>query len=80
MFNPANQPHFTLEIDNFAHDFQVLAFDDREALYQPYRFDIGLVSERNCLDLDNLLHRLAFLHLGADGTLADAYPTHGRQP
>ncbi|MCJ8170439.1 type VI secretion system Vgr family protein [Atopomonas sediminilitoris] len=61
MFNPANTAHFTLAIDGLEHDLQVLAFEGREALNQPYRFDITLVSEQPDLDLESLLHRRAFL-------------------
>ncbi|WP_162839895.1 hypothetical protein, partial [Pseudomonas citronellolis] len=51
MFAPANQPHFSLNIDGLDSDLQVLEFHGREALNQPYRFDIELVSERPDLDL-----------------------------
>lgn len=56
MFAPANQTHFSLRIENLRHDFQVLAFRGREAISQPFRFDLELVSERSDLDLDALLH------------------------
>lgn len=46
MFNPANQTHFSLTIDGLEHDLQVLEFSGREALDQPYRFEVELVSER----------------------------------
>ncbi|MCQ4327689.1 type VI secretion system tip protein VgrG, partial [Pseudomonas stutzeri] len=68
MFAAANQPHFSLSIEGFEHDLQVLAFDGHEAIAQPYRFDLELVSERPDLDLEALLHRPAFLTLDADGT------------
>ncbi len=61
MFAAANQPHFTLSIEGLEHDLQVLAFDGHEAIAQPYRFDLELVSERPELDLEALLHRPAFL-------------------
>ena len=69
MFDPANQPHFTLRIDGASHDLQVLAFEGREAIGQPYRFDVELVSERPDLDLRSLLDRPAFLAVapGGDG-------------
>lgn len=41
MFAPANQTHFSLRIENLRHDFQVLAFRGREAISQPFRFDLG---------------------------------------
>ena len=67
MFNPANTAHFTLAIDGLEHDLQVLAFEGREALNQPYRFDITLVSEQPDLDLESLLHRRAFLAFTPQG-------------
>ncbi|WP_313525636.1 type VI secretion system Vgr family protein [Stutzerimonas kunmingensis] len=63
MFNPANQAHFTLSLEGVEHDFKVLEFQGREAISQPYRFDLELVSERPDLDLESLLHRPAFLAL-----------------
>ena len=67
MFAPANQTHFSLRIENLRHDFQVLAFRGREAISQPFRFDLELVSERSDLDLDALLHQPAFLILSPSG-------------
>ncbi|WP_444436857.1 type VI secretion system tip protein TssI/VgrG [Pseudomonas sp. A6] len=64
MFAPANQPHFSLTLDGLDSDLQVLEFHGREALNQPYRFDIELVSERPDLDLESLLHKGAYLDLG----------------
>ena len=40
MFAPANQTHFSLRIENLRHDLQVLAFRGREAISQPFRFDL----------------------------------------
>ncbi len=68
MFNPANQAHFTLSLEGVEHDFKVLEFQGREAVSQPYRFDLELVSERPDLDLESLLHRPAFLALAPDGS------------
>ncbi|WP_439860576.1 type VI secretion system tip protein TssI/VgrG [Pseudomonas sp. MBLB4136] len=67
MFAQANQTHFSLEIAGVAHDFQVLAFSGREALNQPFEFEVELVSERPDLDLEALLHRPAFLALSPTG-------------
>ncbi|UUW71174.1 type VI secretion system Vgr family protein [Pseudomonas oryzihabitans] len=64
MFTPADTPQFTLTLDGVAHDFQVFAFDGREAIGQPYRFQLELVSERPDWPLESLLHRRAFLALG----------------
>ncbi|MBK3759758.1 type VI secretion system Vgr family protein [Stutzerimonas frequens] len=68
MFNPANQAHFTLSLEGIEHDFKVLEFQGREAISQPYRFDLELVSERPDLDLECLLHRPAFLAFAPDGS------------
>ena len=68
MFVPANQAHFTLVIEGLEHDLKVLEFNGREAISQPYRFDLELVSERPELDLEALLHQPAFLTLGPDGS------------
>jgi len=68
MFNPANQAHFTLSLEGIEHDFKVLEFKGREAISQPYRFDLELVSERPDLDLESLLHRPAFLAFAPDGS------------
>ncbi|MBU2332188.1 MAG: type VI secretion system tip protein VgrG [Gammaproteobacteria bacterium] len=68
MFAPANQAHFTLTLEGVEHDFKVLEFQGREAISQPYRFDLELVSERPDLDLESLLHRPAFLALAPDGS------------
>ncbi|SFJ35202.1 type VI secretion system secreted protein VgrG [Stutzerimonas kunmingensis] len=68
MFNPANQAHFTLSLEGIEHDFKVLEFQGREAISQPYRFDLELVSEHPDLDLERLLHRPAFLSFAPDGS------------
>ncbi|EIK55030.1 Rhs element Vgr protein [Stutzerimonas stutzeri TS44] len=61
MFNAANETHFSLTLEGVEHDFQVLEFRGREAISQPYRFDLEMVSERPDLDLQALLHTPAFL-------------------
>lgn len=66
MFSPANQPHFTLTLEGA--DFQVLAFKGREALNTPFEFELELVSERAFLNLESLLHKLAFLQLSPSGS------------
>ncbi|ESR00759.1 type IV secretion protein Rhs [Stutzerimonas chloritidismutans AW-1] len=68
MFAPANQAHFTLSLEGVEHDFKVLQFQGREAISQPYRFDLELVSEHPDLDLESLLHRPAFLAFAPDGS------------
>ncbi|CEG54236.1 Rhs element Vgr protein [Stutzerimonas xanthomarina] len=46
----------------------MLEFQGREAISQPYRFDLELVSEHPDLDLERLLHRPAFLSFAPDGS------------
>ncbi|UTW05807.1 type VI secretion system Vgr family protein [Pseudomonas benzenivorans] len=67
MFNPANASHFSLSIEGVEHDLQVLAFNGRETISQPYAFELELVSERPDLDLQSLLHQRAFLAFNPDG-------------
>ena len=64
MFPPANQPRFTLTLDSGPNELKVLEFKGTEAISQPYRFDLELVSERSDLALEELLHRQAFLGFG----------------
>ena len=67
MFAPANQTHFSLSIEGVSHDLQVLEFSGREAISQPFEFELELVSERPDLDLESLLHQSAFLALSQAG-------------
>ena len=67
MFNPANETHFSLTLEGVEHDLQVLEFNGREAISQPYRFDVELISERADLDLASLLHQRAFLAFSPNG-------------
>ncbi|MFU7358040.1 hypothetical protein ACM74I_30135, partial [Pseudomonas aeruginosa] len=46
MFAAANQTHFSLAIDGLTLDLQVLSFSGREAISQPFAFDLELVGER----------------------------------
>ncbi|NQD95932.1 type VI secretion system tip protein VgrG, partial [Pseudomonas sp. CrR25] len=63
MFDAANQTHFNLSIEGVSHDLQVLEFSGREAISQPFEFELELISERPDLDLESLLHQPAFLAL-----------------
>jgi len=67
MSNPATTPGFTLTLPGLTHDFQVLAFHGQEALNQPYRFELELVSEKADWSLEQLLHRPAWLSLAPGG-------------
>mgnify|MGYP001024769263 FL=1 len=68
MFAPANQPRFTLTVEGAQFDLKVLEFTGKEAISQPFRFDLELVSERPDLDLESLLHCQAFLSFDEDGS------------
>jgi type VI secretion system secreted protein VgrG len=67
MFNAANQTHFSLSIEGLSHDLQVLEFSGREAISQPFMFELELISERPDLDLESLLHQPAFLAFAPGG-------------
>ncbi len=67
MFAPANQTHFSLHIEGIEHDLQVLEFSGREAISQPYRFELELVSEHPDIDLESLLQQSAFLAFAGSG-------------
>jgi len=45
----------------------VLEFRGREAISQPFEFELELVSERPDLNLESLLHQAAFLALDQTG-------------
>ncbi|MGS0739635.1 type VI secretion system tip protein TssI/VgrG [Pseudomonas sp. GG8] len=62
----ANQPDFSLTIARLKRDYnlQVLQFTGQEGLNQPFCFDIELVGDRPALDLNDYLHKSAFLSLG----------------
>ncbi|MBN3862006.1 type VI secretion system tip protein VgrG [Pseudomonas frederiksbergensis] len=68
MFAPANQTHFALTVEGLENDLQVLALQGREAISQPFVFEVELVSEQPSLDLETLLHKPAFLQLSPDGS------------
>ena len=68
MFNSANENQFTLTIEGFVGDLQVLSFTGSEGINQPYRFDLELVSEDPRLDLEALLHNQAFLAFDPQGS------------
>ncbi|WP_192553247.1 type VI secretion system tip protein TssI/VgrG [Pseudomonas sp. IzPS59] len=68
MFAPANETHFALTIEGLSADFQVFTLTGREAISQPFAFEVELVSEQPSLDLETLLHKPAFLQLSPDGS------------
>lgn len=63
----ANEAHISLTLQGFSEDLQVLSFIGREALSQPYTFDIELVSTRPNLDIEALMHTPAVLSFGGPG-------------
>lgn len=67
MFAPANQSAFTLALDGVPSDLKVFKFSGTEAISQPYRFELELVSEQPDLDLEGLLHRQAYLNFNEQG-------------
>ncbi len=67
MFAPANQCVFTLTLDGAPSELKVLEFRGTEAISQPYRFDLELVSEQPDLDLESLLHRQVYLGFDDQG-------------
>ncbi|MGE8358639.1 type VI secretion system tip protein TssI/VgrG [Pseudomonas sp.] len=67
MFAQANQTHFSLSIEGVEHDLQILEFKGREAISQPFEFELELVSERPDLELEPLLHQRAFLAFDQNG-------------
>jgi type VI secretion system secreted protein VgrG len=68
MFASANQPRFSLVVDGVRSELNVLEFSGKEAISQPYRFDVELVSERPDIDLESVLHRQAFLSFDTEGS------------
>nr|WP_314877730.1 type VI secretion system tip protein TssI/VgrG [uncultured Pseudomonas sp.] len=61
MSGVSHETHFSLTLEDLDTDFQVLSFTGHEAISQPYRFELELVSERPDIDLESLLHKQAFL-------------------
>ena len=68
MFAPANQTHFSLTVEGLSTDLQVFTLTGREAISEPFAFEVELVSEQSALDLESLLHKPAFLQLCPDGS------------
>ncbi|WP_032630494.1 type VI secretion system tip protein VgrG [Pseudomonas syringae] len=67
MSTPANCASFTLDIAGLMHDLRVLEFRAQEAISRPFSVRIDLVSERADLNLEELLHRSAYLSFDGDG-------------
>lgn len=67
MFDPANEPEFRLDVAGLSEAFEVLAFTGREAINEPFVFDVDLLINDPGLDLASLLYRSATLHFGPLG-------------
>lgn len=67
MFNTNPHARFSLTIDDFQHDLQVLRFAGKEFISQPYAFEIELVSDKRDLNQNDLLNKLAFLAFNGSG-------------
>ena len=67
MFDPVNEPSFRLDVAGLSDAFEILAFTGREAICEPFVFDVDLLIEDPTLDLASLLYRSASLHFGPAG-------------
>ncbi|WP_371922470.1 hypothetical protein [Pseudomonas sp. H3(2019)] len=78
MFNPSNETHFSLTVEDFRGDLQVLSFTGTEGISQTFRFDLELVSENPDPDLETLLHKQAFLAFDAASSKGGGSGIHGQ--
>lgn len=67
MFDPVNEPEFRLDVAGLSYTFEVLAFTGREAINEPFLFDVDLLISDPALNLASLLYRPATLHFGPTG-------------
>lgn len=67
MFDSVNEPEFRLDVAGLSDAFEVLAFTGREAISEPFVFDVDLLIDDPTLDLAKLLYRPASLHFGPTG-------------
>ncbi|CAI8972449.1 type VI secretion system Vgr family protein [Pseudomonas sp. IT-P291] len=67
MFNPVSEPSFRLDVAGLPDSFEVLAFTGKEAISEPFVFDLELLIDDPVLDLASLLYRPASLHFGPAG-------------
>ncbi|MDB5997943.1 MAG: type secretion protein Rhs [Pseudomonas sp.] len=67
MFDVSPHARFSLTIDDFKRDLQVLSFTGQECISQPYTFELELVSERPDLNAKTLQHKRAFLAFNHHG-------------
>lgn len=66
MFDPVNEPSFRLDVAGLPEPFEVLAFTGREAISEPFVFDVDLLIDDPTLNLASLLYRPAVLHFGPE--------------
>ena len=57
MFNPVSEPSFRLDVAGLPDSLEVLAFTGREAISEPFVFDVDLLIDDLTLDLASLLYR-----------------------
>ncbi|MGH8375611.1 MAG: type VI secretion protein, partial [Pseudomonas sp.] len=55
MFNPVSEPSFRLDVAGLPDSLEVLVFTGREAISEPFVFDLELLIEDPVLDLASLL-------------------------
>jgi type VI secretion system secreted protein VgrG len=67
MFDPVNEPSFRLDVAGLSDSFEVLGFNGREAISEPFVFDVDLLIDDPTLDLARLLYRPVFLRFGPQG-------------
>ncbi|MFS2201053.1 type VI secretion system Vgr family protein [Pseudomonas sp. Pseusp3] len=67
MFNPVSEPSSRLDVAGLPDSFEVLAFTGKEAISEPFVFDLELLIDDPVLDLASLLYRPAALHFGPAG-------------
>lgn len=75
------QGPMTLAINDSQMDLRVITFTGREALNQPYRFDIDVISRHRAVDCTHLLGRTAYLGFGPlqqgiHGQISEASQVH----
>ena len=66
---PASSPlsRMNLVVAGLPHYLEVLKFDGRTAVSQPFRFNVELVNPKADLNLERFLHALAFLAFDDQG-------------
>ena len=67
MFDPVNEPSFRLDVAGLSDAFEVLAFTGKEAINEPFAFDVDLLVDDPTLDLASLLYQPVYLHFGPAG-------------